>query len=368
MSSIFLVIVSPKVWPGADTVTGSPIGWELSNPGIISIPLGFLGCYLGTMLSREKQGRAHLRRALRALGDRPRLRARTGAGVLAGYTDLRDVERRGSTSQRCEGGAGVRVLAVDDEHAALQDLERVLRRHRAVQAVDLAAGGVEALHALTARRYDAVFLDVRIPGVDGVELARLMRRFESPPALVFVSAYESAAVDAFALRAVDYLLKPVNRWRAHAALDRIEAQLSRPVAAGIDELLPVERPGRGLRLVARSSVLYAETHGHQVRVVASDGRFLLPHRLGELERRWAGRGFLRVHRRFVVNLQHAVELRPRLNGTAEIVLDDGSAIPIARRKLGDARRGLLGRAAGPLAGPGGDAPANRSGARCSRSA
>ena len=53
VSSIFLVIVSPKVWPGADTVTGSPIGWELSNPGIISIPLGFLGCYVGTMLSRE---------------------------------------------------------------------------------------------------------------------------------------------------------------------------------------------------------------------------------------------------------------------------------------------------------------------------
>ena len=54
VSSIFLVIISPKVWPGADTVTGSPIGWELSNPGIVSIPLGFLGCYLGTILSREK--------------------------------------------------------------------------------------------------------------------------------------------------------------------------------------------------------------------------------------------------------------------------------------------------------------------------
>jgi cation/acetate symporter len=53
VSSIFLVIVSPKVWPGADTVTGSPIGWELSNPGIVSIPLGFLGCFLGTILSRE---------------------------------------------------------------------------------------------------------------------------------------------------------------------------------------------------------------------------------------------------------------------------------------------------------------------------
>ena len=67
VSSIFLVIISPKVWPGADTVTGSPIGWELSNPGIISIPLGFLGCYLGTILSREQQGGADVRRAVRAV-------------------------------------------------------------------------------------------------------------------------------------------------------------------------------------------------------------------------------------------------------------------------------------------------------------
>ena len=82
VSSIFLVIVSPKVWPGADTVTGSPIGWELSNPGIVSIPLGFLGCYLGTILQPEEAGRAHVPRALRALRDGPWRRARAGAGLL----------------------------------------------------------------------------------------------------------------------------------------------------------------------------------------------------------------------------------------------------------------------------------------------
>ena len=87
--------------------------------------------------------------------------------------------------------------------------------------VDTAASGEEALHALTGEHYDAVFLDVRMPGLDGVELARVLRRFATPPALIFVSAYESAAVEAFELRALDYLLKPVSRARVAEALARV---------------------------------------------------------------------------------------------------------------------------------------------------
>ena len=105
----------------------------------------------------------------------------------------------------------LRVLAVDDERPALDDLARVLRAQPAVAEVATAESGEEALHALAGgEHYDAVFLDVRMPGLDGVELARVLRRFASPPALIFVSAYESAAVEAFELRALDYLLKPVS--------------------------------------------------------------------------------------------------------------------------------------------------------------
>ena len=118
----------------------------------------------------------------------------------------------------------LRVLAVDDERPALDDLARVLRAQPAVADVDTAASGEEALHALTGEHYDAVFLDVRMPGLDGVELARVLRRFASPPALIFVSAYESAAVEAFELRALDYLLKPVSRARVAEALARITAK------------------------------------------------------------------------------------------------------------------------------------------------
>jgi two-component system, LytTR family, response regulator len=231
----------------------------------------------------------------------------------------------------------LRVLAVDDERPALDDLARVLRAQPAVEEVDTAASGEEALHALTGEAYDAVFLDVRMPGLDGVELARVLRRFASPPALIFVSAYESAAVEAFELRALDYLLKPVSRARVAEALARIAAS---PPASEEPDTLAVDVAGGGTRLVRRDDVLYLQSHGDYVRVVTPDGRFLVRGTLGEIERRWEPHGFHRVHRRFLVNLRRAVEVRPQLNGTALLFLADGAELPIARREVAELRRRL----------------------------
>jgi DNA-binding LytR/AlgR family response regulator len=231
----------------------------------------------------------------------------------------------------------LRVLAVDDERPALDDLARVLRAQPAVAEVDTAASGEEALHALAGERYDAVFLDVRMPGLDGVELARVLRRFAAPPALIFVSAYESAAVEAFELRAVDYLLKPVSRARVAEALARIT---ERPDAEDAPDTLAVDVPGGRTRLVRRDDVLYLQAHGDYVRVVTRDGRFLVRGTLGEIERRWEPHGFHRVHRRFLVNLRSAVEVRPQLNGTALLYLADGAEVPIARREVAELRRRL----------------------------
>jgi DNA-binding LytR/AlgR family response regulator len=173
----------------------------------------------------------------------------------------------------------------------------------------------------------------------------VLRRFASPPALVFVSAYESAAVEAFELRAVDYLMKPVSRARVDEALDRVRdregAEVRGPVPVDTDEVVAVDAArGGGTRLVPRSAILYLQAHGDYVRVVTADARYLMRGRLGDLERRWEPHGFHRVHRGYVVNLRRVVELRPQLNGTAELVLADGSRVPIARREVADLRRRL----------------------------
>jgi len=236
------------------------------------------------------------------------------------------------------------LLAVDDERPALEDLVRMLRASPLVRAVDGAASAAEALVALgdDGAAYDGLFLDVRMPGLGGLELARVLRRFERPPAVVFVSAFDDAAVHAFELAALDYLVKPVSRRRLHEAVERVSRAAGAAAADGLDEdVLPVDMlRGGGTRLLARASILYVQAHGDYVRVASDEGRFLLRARMAELEARWTQHGFARVHRGYLVNLRRAVEVRPRVNGTAALVMADGAEVPIARRQVGELRRRL----------------------------
>jgi two-component system, LytTR family, response regulator LytT len=241
---------------------------------------------------------------------------------------------------------GLSLLAVDDERPALEDLVRMLRASPLVGRVDGAASASEALVALGGGRaaYDGLFLDVRMPGLDGLELARVLRRFERPPGIVFVSAFDDAAVDAFELAALDYLVKPVSRQRLDEAIERVHRAAGATPAAseGLDaDVLPVDTlRGGGTRLLARNSILYLQAHGDYVRVASDEGRYLLRARMAELEARWSGHGFARVHRGYLVNLRRAVEVRPQLNGTAVLVMADGAEVPIARRQVGELRRRL----------------------------
>jgi DNA-binding LytR/AlgR family response regulator len=244
--------------------------------------------------------------------------------------------------------SGLRVLAVDDERNALEDLAWMLDASELVADVDTAGSGNEAMQKVGTTAYDAIFLDVRMPGLDGVGLGRVLRRFAHPPALVFVTAYESAAVDAFELRAADYLMKPVGRARLEEALRRVAepaapAPEAEPAPTHDDEadVVPVDNVrGGGTRLVPRASILYLQAHGDYVRLVTDDGRFLLRARLADIERRWEPFGFVRVHRGYIANLKRAVEVRPLFNGTAVLVFADGNTVPIARRQVAELRRWL----------------------------
>jgi len=246
------------------------------------------------------------------------------------------------------------ILAVDDEHTPLEDLARLLKSFSSVHAVECAFGGHDALLKASSEAYDAIFLDVRMPDLDGVELGRVLRRFASPPQLVFVSAYDGAAVDAFELRALDYLRKPVSRRRLEEALERVAAAIEatdphpngnghrpRPPAGAESQMVAVSGARAGsTRVINRGSILYVQSHGDFVRIVTADGRYLLRTTLSEIERRWEPFEFVRVHRQYVANLARAVELRPLLGGTAELAFADGQSIPVARRHATELSRRL----------------------------
>ena len=256
----------------------------------------------------------------------------------------------------------MRVLAVDDERPALEDIGRLLKDSPLVSDVVLAGGGAEALHHLSDERFDVVFLDVRMPGIDGLELANLLTQFADPPALVFVSAYEDGAVGVFEhdLRPIDYLMKPVSRARVEQARQRALSSEepsaraggqraasptgpdSAPASAGMtDEIIPVEHQrGGATRLLDRSTVLFVQAEGDYVRIHADSGRYLVRVALSDIEQRWGAFGFVRVHRSYVANLRRATEIRPEFGGAVTIVMADGSTVPVARRQVADLRRRL----------------------------
>lgn len=245
----------------------------------------------------------------------------------------------------------LRVLAVDDEAPALADLGRILEQASSVAEVALVNSGGSALRLLGEREFDLVFLDVRMPGLDGLELASVLSRFAEPPAVVFVSAYEDGAVGAFEhnLHPLDYLMKPVSRTRIEQALERV---LRGETGSGVgrsalprnepsDEIVAVEHQrGGATRLVARSTILFVKAEGDYVRIHAEDGRFLVRTPLSKIEQRFAEHGFVRVHRSYLVNMRRAVEIRPELGGAATVLMADGSQVPVARRQVADLRRRL----------------------------
>jgi two-component system response regulator LytT len=261
-------------------------------------------------------------------------------------------------------GDQLTILAVDDERTQLEDLARLLRNSPSVKEVECASDGHDALVKASTQAYDAIFLDVRMPNLDGLELGRVLRRFAAPPELVFVSAYDNAAVDAFELHALDYLRKPVGRRRVEEAIERVAAAVEsgagviRPRPGGAASL-PVGGRGAGglefedhemiavanlhggsTRLLVRRQILYAQSYGDFVRIVTAEGRYLLRTTLADIERRWEPHGFVRVHRQYVANLRNAVELAPVLGGTAELTFADGQTIPVARRHTAELGRRL----------------------------
>ncbi len=239
--------------------------------------------------------------------------------------------------------AGLRVLAVDDEAPARAELAYLLGRDERVAEVQTASDGAEALRMLEATPYDALFVDIRMPGLDGLDLARVLRRFTSPPAVVFVSAYDQHALEAFDLRAVDYLMKPVRDERLAEAVGRVLEARGRAVPAAAapqddDETIAVELGGV-TRFVKRSDVKYVEAHGDYARLVTDDGRHLVRVSLTLLEEQWASAGFVRIHRRWLVPLTAIDEVRTD-EGRVSVRVGD-AVLQVSRRHTRELRDRLV---------------------------
>jgi DNA-binding LytR/AlgR family response regulator len=234
------------------------------------------------------------------------------------------------------------VLAVDDEPPALDELAYLLNADGRVAHVHRAGDATEALRVLRDTEVDAVFLDIRMPGLDGMELARILRRFARPPAIVFVTAYDDGAVDAFDLGVTDYVRKPVRAERLGESLRRVAglrlAPTPAPVAPSDEPAIPVELAGT-TRMLPRSSVRWVEAQGDYARLHTSDASHLVRVSLATLAERWADAGFVRIHRSYLVQIRLISELR--LTGSGYVVAVDGIELPVSRRHTRELKDKLI---------------------------
>lgn len=234
----------------------------------------------------------------------------------------------------------LRVLVVDDERPTLDEMAFLLGRDSRVGPVRTTDSATEALRILQEQEVDAVFLDVSMPGLSGLELAQVLGRFKNPPLVVFVTAHEQHAVEAFDLNAVDYVLKPVREDRLAEAVRRLSDAHQGPRERP-DDQVAVELGGR-TRLIARSDITHVEAQGDYARLHTASGSHLLRTPLSTLEERWREAGFVRIHRSLLVSLKHVTEIRTE-GGRCTVIVGDGRELAVSRRHTRELRDLLVRR-------------------------
>ena len=236
----------------------------------------------------------------------------------------------------------LQALVVDDEAPAREELAFLLQDDPRVDTVRTAAHAAQALKILNDESIDVVFCDIKMPGLDGIELARVVSRFAQRPQVVFVTAYDDHAVDAFELQAADYVMKPVRPDRLAEAVRRVVGAVGGGELAdsGADETIAVELAGV-TRFVRRSQVRYVEAHGDYARLHTAAESHLLRTPLSVLEERWGDAGFVRIHRSILVALPHIDEIRVA-DGRTTVRLGTDE-LPVSRRHTRELRDRLVAR-------------------------
>ncbi|MGE5674675.1 MAG: LytR/AlgR family response regulator transcription factor [Mycobacterium leprae] len=232
----------------------------------------------------------------------------------------------------------IKALIVDDEYPARMELRFQLSAFPDIEVIGEATNAREALRLIGALDYDVIFLDVQMPGMNGVDLARQVKAQESPPKVVFVTAYEHYAVPAFAMRAVDYLLKPIEPERLADTIGRLRelqgpAPRPEPVDLERPEPAPEQRGPAPLSfLLAEKAdkqmplplgeVVYIYSEGYNVFVKTHHDTLTVRHTLQELTDRLPPDQFFRSHRSYLVNIFQVKEISPYFNGAYLLKMKD----------------------------------------------
>jgi len=234
----------------------------------------------------------------------------------------------------------LRAYVVDDEPGALRQIVQSLKSTGRVDVVGSATSAETALVEIPAREVEALFLDIHMPGMTGFEL---LQRLTTSPLVVFVTAFDAYALQAFEASAIDYLLKPVKRERLERTLERLEGRRGDPGGAGVRAVLEklarhyqqarppvyadrisVDLGQQRTQLVETAKITHFVAQGKGTVAVTAAGSHLVDRTLGDLEERLDPRQFVRIHRSAIVNLAWVAEVQPDLGGRLVVRLKDAA--------------------------------------------
>lgn len=233
----------------------------------------------------------------------------------------------------------MKVILIDDEPLARAVIKAHLRKFPELEVVAECGDGFEGVKAIQQFQPDLIFLDIQMPKINGFEMLELV---ESKPSVIFVTAYDTYAIQAFEANAVDYLLKPVSEERFHQALLKWKAHMTLPPPAGVDQVLEsmaktspqqqrvVVKTGSKVKIIPLHEVLYFEADDDYVKVITAEGAFLKNKTMGFYENSLDPQQFVRIHRSYIVQVNQITRIEPYQKETHMAVLRSGVSLPVSK--------------------------------------
>lgn len=225
------------------------------------------------------------------------------------------------------------AIVVDDEKPAREELVYLLNEAGGVKVVGQANCAADAIKKLRNCACDVLFLDINMPDATGLKLAEALQALKYPPFVVFVSAYSEYAVDAFEVKAVDYLLKPVEIDRLKRAINNVTERVKEKERLQKGKQIACERSGKKV-LLSSEDILYCLARDDYAFIETADGRYFSTGSLSQMEQELEGFNFMRVHRGYIVNLAMIEDVETKDNGAINLKIRGCSEkVPVSRRKI-----------------------------------
>ncbi|MDG0973563.1 MAG: response regulator [Crocinitomicaceae bacterium] len=237
----------------------------------------------------------------------------------------------------------MKVIIVDDERLARNELRSLISEFPEIEIIDEATNAQEALTKISEQQPDVVFMDIHMPHTNGIEALKQLKELDEIPKVVFVTAYDEHAIEAFRLNALDYLLKPVDPTRLNETISKLlkaeeEEHYDAPHQSNRKDR-PLEisdqifiKDGEKCYFVALQDIRYFESMGNYVKVFFHTNKPMILRSLNSLEERLSPDHFFRANRKYIINLNHISAIENWFNGGLQVTLSENEKIEISRRQ------------------------------------